>query len=165
MDKLKVILLISFAVCLVQSSTLKNVEEVEISTGELIVETTENGDRRFVTENDSSDQVEDEPSTEISKSDETPVAVEDGSFFLMNLTVEKPWTDEFFDKSSEAFTTLAAELGSELVDFVDNSVEASEVNTTTFHLVEVLPQKNQKIYTIFVIIAKVCNSSNDNLHK
>jgi hypothetical protein len=153
MDKLKVILLFGLAVCLVQSSTLKNAEDVEISTGETVVETTENGDR-FITENDSSGQTEDETSTEVSKSDETPIAIEDGRFFLMNLTVEKPWEDEFMDKSSKTFTTLANELGSELVDFVDNSVEASEVNTTTFHLIEVLPKMNQKIYTIFVITAK-----------
>lgn len=96
-------------------------------------------------------------STETITSDETPhVEVQNGSYFLLMMTILQDWTDEFMNKESDAFLQLSKKLGGELVDFIDNSQETSEINVTDFKLVEVRPSKDSRssIYVTFVVSSK-----------
>jgi hypothetical protein len=128
----------------IKPSVLMSVEEFESSTDEM----TEEASEKLVTENTFYTDMYSIPDEDEISSNTV------GSYFLLNLTIEQNWTDEYFNKSSRAFKSLANNLGSELIDLVDNSVEAQEVNTTNFHLIEVRPN-NQKLYVIFVMVAKL----------
>lgn len=79
-----------------------------------------------------------------------------GSVFRLMMTVVTKWNDEFMERTSPMFKTLSTELGAELIDFIDNSQEANEVNVTDFKLVEVLPSKDSsdKVYVTFVVSSK-----------
>lgn len=148
MKIVKIILV--FAVALnCESSTLKNLEDVDAFTESPEISSTE----EVVTE-----EILEEITEELyesAKPDETPAAgIKRGFFFLLSLTIDEKWNDDFFSRSSEVFKTLDTHLGAELIDFVDNSVEATEVNTTNFKLIEVLPSRDSKLYVTFVMTSK-----------
>ena len=106
------VIFVAFSLQVCKCSTLKNLEEVESSTGD---------SETSAPENYSLENINDEPSTEVFKSGETLEAVPDnGSFFLLKMTIEETWSEDLFNKSSDHFKTLAKRLGSELTDLVRN---------------------------------------------
>lgn len=82
-----------------------------------------------------------------------PIDRNNNSIFRLMMTVFAKWNDQFMEKTSSTFTTLANELGVELMDFIDNSQESNAINVTDFKLVEVLPSKDssEKLYVTFVV--------------
>lgn len=158
MKLMKVILVIAVAFKCCEASTLKlNHDEAETfqTSTESLTEMSWTESIEINTENDFSASIIDEPSTEL-KSDETPeVIIEDGKFFLLKMTIDDQWADDYLNRSSEVFKTLSINLGSELIDLVDNSVEATEVNTTNFRLIEVLPSIDSKLYVTFVMTSRM----------
>lgn len=113
MGKVELIVTVVYLAFLLQvckCSTLKNFEEVESSTDD---------SETSATENYSFEVINDEPSTEVLKSGETLEAIpENGSFFLLKMTIEEQWNENLHNKSSDDFKTLAKRLGSELTDLV-----------------------------------------------
>lgn len=98
-----------------------------------------------------------EASKERGVSEEIPNGeLHDGSFFVLMLTILKNWQDEYSNKQSVVFKTLATDLGSQLIDFIDNSQEAKEPNITDFKLIEVRPCSDslEKIYVTFIVTSK-----------
>lgn len=98
-----------------------------------------------------------EPLVENTYSDETRPAMErPGLFFLLRLTIVADYSEAFENRESQAFKNLANNLGSELIDLVDNAFGSNEPNITNFKLVEVLPSRNsaKKVYVTFIISAK-----------
>lgn len=96
-------------------------------------------------------------SIESLRSDETKaVEIHNGSLFRLMMTIFTTWDDDFMEPSSETFKNLSNGLGSELIDFIDNSQEATELNVTNFKLVEVQPSKDsmEKIYVTFLVSSK-----------
>lgn len=154
-----VLLLIAISGC--TASSLKNletqaaaIEVTEVSTEEITEETP--------TDFSEPGETFDEPkSNESLRSEETPaVEIKDGSNFRLTMTVVQRWSDEFLNKDSETFNKLAKGLGGELVDLVDNSQEAKEINVTNFKLVEVRPSKDsaEKVCATFIVTSeKVLN--------
>lgn len=144
-----------------ESSYLKSVDSALPETEILIDETTELSDFRTVetstessteiTEN--SDKFTSSPSSEITSDETQHVDMQNGQLFRLKMTISENWNDDFMDTSSEAFNNLAKTLGSELMDFVDNSQEANQPNLTTFKLVEVQPSQDsiENVYVTFVI--------------
>ena len=100
---------VAFLLQVCNCSTLKNLEEFESSTDTSELPATEIYSLEVI----------DEPSTEVLKSGETLEAIpENGHFFLLKMTIEEPWNEDLFNKSSDDFKTLAKRLGSELTDLV-----------------------------------------------
>lgn len=144
-----------------ESSYLKNVDlalpETEILTGE----TTERSDftsaetsTETTTEiTEDSENFTNLPSSEINSDETQHVDMQNGQLFRLKMTIFEKWNDDFMDASSEAFNNLAKTLGSELMDFVDNSQEANQPNLTTFRLVEVQPSQDsiENVYVTFII--------------
>ncbi|CRL07756.1 CLUMA_CG020710, isoform A [Clunio marinus] len=99
-----------------------------------------------------------EPSKSMSASDETKhvKTINSGTCFRLMMTVVEKWSDEYLNRNSEKFKTLASGLGMELIDLIDNSKESTEPNMTTFKLVEVVPSKDSpdKIYVTFIVTSK-----------
>lgn len=85
-----------------------------------------------------------------------PIELHNGPVFRLMMTVVTKWNDDFMERTSPLFNKLASELGSELMDFIDNSQEESEINVTNFKLVEVLPSKDssEKVYVTLVVLSK-----------
>jgi SEA domain len=80
------------------------------------------------------------------------------NFFQLKMTVlDHQWNDDYKNPESRPFKSLAEQLGSELIDFVDNSKEAIEPNVTNFSLVKVSrsPDASDKIFVTFVVSSKV----------
>lgn len=147
-----------------ESSYLKSVDAALPETEILTDETTEQSDftsAEASTETateiaESSDSFTNLPSSEIeiTNSDETQhVDMRNGQLFQLKMTIFEKWNDDFMDTSSEAFKNLARTLGSELMDYIDNSQEANQPNITTFQLVEVQPSQGsiENVYVTFII--------------
>lgn len=103
------------------------------------------------------DSAEPPISAENTTSDETqPIEVQNGSYFLLMMTILQDWSDEFMNKESDAFLHLAKNLGGELIDLINNSQESKDINVTDFKLVEVQPSKNSlsSIYVTFVVSSR-----------
>lgn len=97
-------------------------------------------------------------------SDETVQAMlAPGKLFRLKMTVEQVWSDEYENWESETFKKLAAGLGAELIDFIDNSKEAKDPNMTIFQLVKVqpVPQSMDKVYVTFIVSSKEVISGED----
>lgn len=144
-----------------ESSYLKNVDSALPEAEILAAETTERSDfttaetstesSTEITEN--SDNFTSSPSSEITSDETQHVDMQNGQLFRLKMTISENWNDDFMDTSSDAFNNLARTLGSELMDFVDNSHEANQPNLTTFKLVEVQPSQDsiENVYVTFVI--------------
>lgn len=157
-----VLLLIAISGC--TASSLKNLETqaAAFETTEVSTLSTEEITEETPTDFSETDETFDEPkSNESLRSEETPAAeIKDGSNFRLTITVVQRWSDEFLNKDSATFNKLAKGLGGELVDLIDNSQEAKEMNVTNFKLVEVRPSKDSpdKVYATFIVTSeKVLN--------
>jgi hypothetical protein len=137
---------------------LKSLSEVEMPTESPSIEES-NTESYFV------DSIADEPSIENLKSDETPeVNIGNGRFFELKLTIEETWNDDYLNRSSDIFKQLGKNLGAELIDLADNSLEAKEINTTNFKLIEVWPAKvSAGIYVTFLMTSEN-EIDGENLH-
>lgn len=96
------------------------------------------------------------PTTVIASGETQNVELHDGSFFLLMMTIVEAWRDDYMNKESKSFKNLSHHLGSELIDFIDNSQESREPNVTDFKLVEVHPSSDslEKIYVTFIVSSK-----------
>lgn len=153
MKTVKVILVISAALICCETSTLKKFEYVKNYQSH--TDSAEHSSTEKVDTEDANTEGYFAESNEILKSGETPEAsIKNGNYFLLRLTIDEKWNEDFCNRSSDVFKTLAKNLGSELIDLVDNSVEATEINTTNFILIEVLPSRDSKLYVSFVMTSK-----------
>lgn len=146
------VLLLIVAVHCCESSSIK-IEQLESETENAAFDTTE---AIYVplTEEYEEATTETPESLENSFADETQIVdMLNGKLFRLKMTIEEQWNNDFMDTSSATFKKLASSLGSELIDFIDNSKESAQPNMTSFKLVEVQPSHNsiETVYVTFVI--------------
>lgn len=70
------------------------------------------------------------------------------------MTILESWDDEFMNKSSLKFKDLAENLGAELVDFLDNALQSTETNLTSFNLVLACSFSHHETYVTFIVSSK-----------
>lgn len=107
-------------------------------------------------------QVLNETKLEENSLETEPVEVPD-DIFRLKMTIVERWSNDFLDKKSERFRKLGSNLGSHLIDLIDNSKESIEPNITQFKLVEVQPSKGsaKKVYVTFIASSKLQLSKED----
>lgn len=155
------VILFGVLFCLSESSTLKGLEEIEIagieSTDVPLISFTEASTDEISTELPNHLLSHAKENSLFSEDELTePATINNGTFFLLKMTVKESWTDNFMDKKSDSFNQLANSLGTELIDLIDNTQQSKQQNLTNFKLVEVRPSKESKdkVYVTFLVTAK-----------
>lgn len=86
--------------------------------------------------------------------EETPEVDSNGSLFRLSMTILEDWDDGYMNQTSVKFKSLANDFGTELMDFVDNALQSSESNLTSFNLVLACSFSQHEIFVTFIVSSK-----------
>lgn len=81
--------------------------------------------------------------------------LQNGTQYVIKITVVKPWNDDYLNQLSESFAKLN-QLSSELMDFYENKEQSEELNVTEFIIVNVqpIPDSLEQIYVTWLMQSK-----------